>query len=115
MTVCEWCDARLNGAGLCQHGCEKTPVFGGICIDCGGPFWTGRFSAEQCRPCEKRENARYVAAEAGQEIPRGYTADRIADKAARRTHANEKQDERSLDDAVDSGMTGESLTLERDR
>lgn len=82
--TCQWCDGRMTeSTGMCELGCATKPIHASTCIDCRQRFATGRFSADQCRPCERKENARYVAESAGDDAHTGYTADMIARGANR--------------------------------
>jgi hypothetical protein len=81
----------MNAVGFCQHGCEQKPVYSGICIDCRKEFSTGRFSQDQCRSCELKENARHVREASGDSVSHtGYGADMR--KVAINKHAMAQRD-----------------------
>lgn len=88
MKNCQWCDGLKNVVGFCQNGCAERPIYHGRCIDCQREFSTGRYGADQCRPCERKENARHVAESSGDDTPHtGYMADMRKSGAAKRAHA----------------------------
>lgn len=100
--VCRWCRATRvqlrNVEGdpwLCPNSCADTlsaPYYR-QCEDCRREFNTGNGRAQQCYPCESKEQRRYVADAAGERPVSGYLHERIrqgANKQAMRIKAEQE-------------------------